>query len=148
VIGITRRSFLEIAGSASAALVVGQSDLRRPAGSPDTVAQDETYWARVAANYRVSPQFTNLEAGFFGMMAAPVLAAYHRHIDRVNNESSYYARRQFPADVEVARVRAAGFLGASPAEVALSRGATEALQCLIAQYNKIRPGDVVMCSSR
>ena len=38
----------------------------------------------------------------------------------------------------------AAFLGVTPAEVVLTRGATEALQCLIAQYNKVKPGDVVM----
>jgi selenocysteine lyase/cysteine desulfurase len=100
----------------------------------------------VAAYYRISDKYTNLEAGYFGMMAAPVLAAYHRHVDRVNLESSYYARRGYDADLESARARVAAFLGASPAEIAFTRGATEALQCLIAQYNRLKPGDVVMYS--
>ena len=52
------------------------------------VARDEAYWTQVAAKYRITPRTTNLEAGFFGMMAQPVLEAYHRHIDRVNSESS------------------------------------------------------------
>ena len=152
---ITRRSFLGATGLAGATfaaaraleardLAAAQEELRRPAGDPARVAQDEAYWQRVAAQYRVSPQFTNMEAGFFGMMAAPVLAAFHRHVDRVNLESSHYARRQYPADLTAARARAAAFLGVSPEEIAFSRGATEALQCLIAQYNKLRPGDVVM----
>lgn len=152
---ITRRSFLGTTGLAGVALAsaraleasdlaAAQADLRRPSGDPAAIAQNEAYWQRVAANYRVSPQFTNMEAGFFGMMAAPVLAAYHRHIDRVNLESSHYARRQYPADLEAARKRAAEFLGAAPTEIAFSRGATEALQCLIAQYKNIRPGDAVM----
>jgi selenocysteine lyase/cysteine desulfurase len=158
MIGLTRRSFLGATGLAGVALAGrlraegasasetpdAQTDLRRPTGTPDLVAQDESYWRRVAANYRVSSKFTNLEAGFFGMMAAPVLAAYHRHIDEVNVESSYYARRTYPAELEKARARVAGFLGVTSAEVVLTRGATEALQCLIAQYNKIKPGDVVM----
>ena len=147
---VTRRSFLGATGFAGAAiaaaraleardLVAAQDELRRPMGDPARVAQDEAYWQRVAAQYRVSPQFTNMEAGFFGMMAAPVLAAFHRHVDRVNLESSHYARRQYPADLTAARARVAAFLGASPAEITFSRGATEALQCLIAQYNKLRP---------
>ncbi|NOT10145.1 MAG: aminotransferase class V-fold PLP-dependent enzyme [Gemmatimonadales bacterium] len=118
--------------------------LNRPSGPADQVARDEAYWGRVAANYRVSGAYTNLEAGYFGMMAGPVLAAYHRHIDRVNLESSFYARRGYDADLEAARARVAAFLGVAPAEVAFTRGATEALQCLIGQYNRIRPGDVVM----
>lgn len=154
---LSRRSFLGSAGVAGLGLAAADGSatslpagiqqpgpLNRPAGSPEVVARDEAYWRRVAAHYRVSPKYTNLEAGFFGMMAAPVLAAYHRHVDRVNLESSYYARRGYDADLEAARVRVAGFLGAAPTEVAFSRGATEALQCLIAQYNRVRPGDVVM----
>jgi isopenicillin-N epimerase len=154
---LSRRSFLGSAGVAGLGLAAADlsavslpegvqqpGPLNRPAGSPDTVARDEAYWRRVAAHYRVSPKYTNLEAGYFGMMAAPVLAAYHRHVDRVNLESSYYARRSYDADLEAARARVAGFLGAAPTEIAFSRGATEALQCLIAQYNRVRPGDVVM----
>ncbi len=118
--------------------------LDRPRGSPDVVARDEAYWRRVAAYYRVSNEFTNLEAGYWGMMAAPVLSTYNRHTERVNLESSHYARRGWDADLEVARRRVAEFIGAAPSEIAFTRGATEALQLLITQYNKLRPGDVVM----
>lgn len=156
---ITRRTFLE-AGSATgfglaaagrpldpASTRVGQDPLPpldRPSGPPSVVARDEAYWRRVAAYYRVSDRFTNLEAGYFGMMAAPILAAFHRHIDRVNLENSHYARRGYDADLEVARARVATLVGAKPSEIAFTRGATEALQCLIAQYNRLRPGDHVL----
>ncbi len=152
---LTRRSFLGTTGMAGLAwvgaraleardLAAAQAGFSRPSGPADVVARDEAYWRRVAANYRVSPDYTNMEAGFFGMMAAPVLAAYHRHIDRVNLESSHYARLGYPADAEAARARAAALLGVTPQEIVLTRGATEALQRLIVQYNRIRPGDVVM----
>jgi isopenicillin-N epimerase len=152
---LTRRSFLGTTGLAGVALAgarglgatelaVAQADLRRPTGAVDIVARDESYWERVAATYRVPSGHTNLEAGYFGMMAAPVLAAYHRHIDRVNMESSYYVRRQYAADAEAVRTRTAKFLGATPGEIVITRGATEALQRLIVQYNKIGPGDEVM----
>jgi len=155
-VSLSRRSFLGtgLAGFAAASarglIAPGEfraqagNALRRPAGAPEEVARDEGYWGRVAANYRISTAFTNLEAGYFGMMAAPVLAAFHQHVDRVNMESSYYARRGYGADLSAARARAAAFLGATPGEIAFSRGATEALQCLIGQYNRIRPGDTVM----
>ena len=154
---LSRRTFIGSTGLAGLGLTIGAPaarpdavaqdslpPLNRPSGAPETVARDEAYWRRVAAYYRVSDKFTNLEAGFFGMMAAPVLAEYHRHVDRVNRESSYYARRGYDADLEAARGRVAAFLGVTPAEIAFTRGATEALQCLIAQYNRLRPGDVVM----
>jgi selenocysteine lyase/cysteine desulfurase len=152
---LTRRSFLGSAGLAGVALAGGrgldahdlahaQADIQRPTGRPVTVAQDEAYWRRVASEYRVSPDYTNLEAGYFGLMAAPVLAAYHRQIDRVNLHSSHYARRDWLAEAEAARVRAAAFLGAAPGEIVFTRGATEALQRLIMQYRHVGPGDEVM----
>ncbi len=113
-------------------------------GNPEEIAQDESYWAQVAARYRISDKVTNLEAGFFGMMATPVLDAYHKHIDRANRDSSYFARREYPAMLQATRVRVAEALGAKPTEIAFSRGATEALQALIGQYNRVKAGDVVM----
>lgn len=108
------------------------------------IARVEDYWREVARQYVVTDEVTNLEAGYFGMMATPVREAYHRHIDRVNRESSLFARTAFPALAEAARQRVAGALGVAPGEVAFSRNATEALQALIGQYNRLRPGETVL----
>ncbi|MDQ8160324.1 MAG: aminotransferase class V-fold PLP-dependent enzyme [Gemmatimonadota bacterium] len=113
-------------------------------GALADVARDEAYWATAAAQYRITPRTTNLEAGYFGMMALPVLEAYHRYIDRANSESSYFARREYPVMFRAARERVAAFVGAKPTELAFSRGATEALQALIGQYNRVQAGDTVM----
>lgn len=153
--GLTsRRAFLGAAGGAGAATVSGwpalaaadetPPPLARPAVAPELAARDEAYWARVAAHYQVSRRFTNLEAGYWGMMAAPVLAEFQRHTERVNLESSFYARRSAGADLDAVRTRVAAALGARVDEIALTRGATESLQLLIAGYNRLRPGDVVM----
>ncbi len=157
----TRRDFLSQSALAGAAAVV--STTAHPhaamAMSPDDdsaaaltplsgplaeVARNEAYWTRVAAQYRVTDRVTNMEAGFWGMMSRPVLAAYHRHIDRVNRESSFFARREYAPLLQTARERVAAFVGATPTELAFSRGATEALQALIGQYNRVSAGDTVM----
>lgn len=163
----TRRDFLRRSAVASAALALpatiagssADSQLRPraaallsnrralpapPSGDLIQVAQDEAYWRDVAAQYAVTDEVTNLEAGYFGMMPAPVLAAYHRNIDRVNRESSYFARRAFPALAQASRARAAAALGVDAGELAFSRNATEALQTLIGQYNRVGRGDTVM----
>ena len=115
-----------------------------PAGSPATVAEDEAYWREVAAQYAVTDKVTNLEAGYWGMMANPVLAAYHRHVDRVNRENSWFARREFPALSQAARQRVAAALGVDAGEIAFARNATEALQHIIGQYNRLQAGDTVI----
>ncbi|MDX2192395.1 MAG: aminotransferase class V-fold PLP-dependent enzyme [Gemmatimonadales bacterium] len=115
-----------------------------PPGPPTDVATDEAYWRGIARQFGVTDRVTNLEAGFFGLMPRPVLEAYHRHIDRVNREGAWFARREYPRLAEAARAGVAGFLGVAPEEVALTRGATEALQALIGQYRGVGPGDTVM----
>mgnify|MGYP000163561137 CR=1 FL=1 len=152
---LSRRAFLGTTGVAGLALATARCanprdaagslpPLDRPAGSPESVASDEAYWSRVAAYYRVPAEYTNMEAGYFGMMAAPVLAEYHRQVDRANFESSHFARRTFGGEASAAQARAEEFIGAEPGELVFTRNATEALQRLIVQYNKLKPGDVVM----
>ncbi|MEQ1693843.1 MAG: aminotransferase class V-fold PLP-dependent enzyme, partial [Gemmatimonas sp.] len=156
----TRRSFMKDAAllgaaslaTSSPALAVTSTSalperfapLQPPVGSPQQVARDEAFWKQVAERYRVKESVTNMEAGFFGMMATPVLEAYHRNIDRANRDSSFFARREFPAAQQAVRVRVAEFVGAKPTEIAFSRNATEALQGLIGQYNKLKAGDTIM----
>lgn len=150
---IQRRDFLRRAGLASAATLAAPAFASdglatgpppSPASSVHDLARDEDYWRQIASLYWVTDRTTNMEAGYFGMMAAPVLAAYHRHTDRVNRESSLFARRDFPALMQVSRERVAAALRVSPEEIAFSRNATESLQALILQYNRLQPGETVM----
>lgn len=151
--GVSRRSFVSAAGGLAGAAflpsLAAQSKeplpvLTMPRGPVEAVSRDEAYWQRVAAYYRVDKTFTNLEAGFWGMMASPVLAQYERNVERVNLESSYYARGEYLREVEAVRARAADVVGADASEVAFTRNATEALQALISGYNRLKPGDAVV----
>ncbi|GAA2083613.1 aminotransferase class V-fold PLP-dependent enzyme [Actinomadura alba] len=116
-----------------------------PAGTdPEQPARDEEFWRTVARTYRVSPEFTNLENGYYGIMAEPVRRAYHRNVDRLNSDSSRLLRSTYKAEAEQIRQRIAAVAGVSAAEIALTRGGTEALQNLIAGYRRLQPGDTVM----
>lgn len=148
----SRRTFLKNASLLGAAsmtwvptLSSGRSaPLPAPQGNAQDLARDEAYWSRVASQYRVAGGVINLEAGYFGLMAAPVLDAFHRHADRANSGSSFFARREFPSIYQSTRGKVATFVGAKVTEIALSRNATEALQALIGQYNRLGPGDTAM----
>lgn len=118
-----------------------------PAGvAPAALALDERYWARVAALYDVARDPVPLENGYWGVMARPVQAAYLRHGERVNREGSAFARRAFPDFYRAAVERAAQALQIDAGELALTRNATEALQALIGGYNRLAPGDAVLCA--
>jgi selenocysteine lyase/cysteine desulfurase len=145
---VTRRRFLASAGLVSGALAVplraSTQQLARPAGDAARIAADEDFWRRVAAHYRVTDKVINLEGGYWGVMATPVADEYLRHLDRVNRESSYYARRSYGSDLAAVRRRVAAFLGVEPDEIAFARSATESLYALIGGYNKLQAGDAVL----
>ncbi len=115
----------------------------KPAISPEALARDERYWAQIAALYDQPADIINLEAGYWGVMSAPVKAAFVEQTERVNREGSYYVRRRFGRDLAAVYARLADFLSVED-ELLLVRSATEALQILIAGYNRLKPGDGVL----
>ncbi len=149
--GLSRRGFLKSAGLTTAALssltdVVTEAtaQLQRPDGPAERVAKDDEYWRRVAREYQVSDAVINLEAGYWGVMAKPVHEVFMRHVERVNRDNSFYARKAYGADLAAVRGRVASFLGVAPEEIAFARSATESLQCLLGGYNRLQPGDAVL----
>ncbi|WP_433239402.1 aminotransferase class V-fold PLP-dependent enzyme [Streptosporangium sp. CA-135522] len=112
--------------------------------APDRLARDEAFWRTVARQYRVSPDFVNLENGYYGIMPEPVRQAYHRNVDYLNEQNSHLLRTTYKARADEVRQRLATVAGVLGEEIALTRGGTEALQNLIAGYNRLRPGDAVM----
>jgi selenocysteine lyase/cysteine desulfurase len=148
---VTRRTFFGSLGAASATLAIsGRAgyaagpSLSAPSGTPAALAGDESHWGRIANAYDVTDRIVNLEGGYFLPMALPVVAEFHRQIDHVNRENSFYARGAYKTDLEAALRRTAEALGAGFEEVAFTRGATEAMQCLIGGYNQLRRNDAVM----
>lgn len=151
VLALNRRSlFTGAAGLATVAALpaaVRAADLpvpAKPATALEALARDEAYWGKVRDLYTITPDIVNFENGYFGIMADPVRSTYHALVDRVNTENSYYLRLKLGAELNDVVKRVAEAVGARPTEVALTRGATEALQNLIVNYNKLQPGDTVI----
>lgn len=108
------------------------------------LAVEEDRWARIVAQYDVTREVVQLEHGNWGMMAKPVLAAYRAQVERVNRDTSFYARRELPGELEAIRARVAATMGVAKEEIAFTRNATEAMRALILGYNRLRPGDAVL----
>jgi selenocysteine lyase/cysteine desulfurase len=121
-------------------------ELAPPALTSAELARDNAYWGRVAAYYDVTDDVAMLDNGYWGSMARPVVAAYGRHVAEVNHGNAFYGRLRFPPEYEAARAAVARALGVDRDEIVLTRGATEALQALIGGYNRLRPGDTVLCA--
>ncbi|MDO6711940.1 aminotransferase class V-fold PLP-dependent enzyme [Aliiglaciecola sp. 2_MG-2023] len=113
-------------------------------GSAQSLAADEGFWAEVATYYDRTQGIVNLEHGYWGKMAKPVIEAYQRATKMVNDQNSFYARKDFPGDIRHAMSRVAHALGAQDGEIVLTRNATEAIHNLIRQYQGLNVGDGVL----
>ncbi|MBE9372836.1 aminotransferase class V-fold PLP-dependent enzyme [Saccharopolyspora sp. HNM0983] len=148
---LSRRSLVAGLGALAPAAVAGSTSAfsseatpRPPAGAPEAVARDESFWQRVSRQYRVSDDFVNLENGYYGIMSDPVRRTYHDNVDRLNELNSYLLRTTYKPDADRVRARVATAVGGDEDELALTLGGTEALQNLISGYRELRPGDAVM----
>ena len=114
------------------------------ATAPIAAAAAADDWERIAREYDVTREVIQLEHGNWGMMARPVLATYRAIVERVNRDTSYYARHTMPADIDGARAALASAMGVALDEITFTRNATEAMKALILQYNRLKPGDAVL----
>lgn len=94
-----RRGFmLGLAATATTVATTGcasttvPNSLALPAVAGGAAPTDTAFWSSVRALYDTSPAITNLENGYWGIMAEPVRRDYLAWTDRINRENSFYAR--------------------------------------------------------
>ena len=110
-------------------------------------ADNEHHWHTIAQRYALEPGPINLENGYFGRMSRAVQAQYLEHVAFINRSNAVYVRQRFEQgeNVEIRR-QLAELINVDPESVAFTRNATEALQSLIRNYNRLQPGDQVLIS--
>ena len=108
------------------------------------LAKNEDYWRKVASYYDKTKGIVNLEHGYWGKMANPVQNFYISATKMVNEQNSFYARKDYKKDLAKSVQRVADALGVDTDEIVLTRNATEALQNLIRQYRGLKAGDSVL----
>ncbi|MFL1418288.1 aminotransferase class V-fold PLP-dependent enzyme [Pseudomonas fildesensis] len=110
-------------------------------------ADNELHWQAIARRYELEPGPINLENGYFGRMSRAVQAQYLEHVAFINRSNAVHVRQRFEqGDNEEIRRQLAELIEADPESVAFTRNATEALQSLIRNYNRLQPGDQVLIS--
>ena len=108
-------------------------------------ARDEAFWRTFADRYAVEPGPVNLENGYFGRMSRTVVEEYQRNIELINRSNSVHVRQRFEQgeSLEI-RAQLAELVGVPADTVALTRNASDGLQSLIRNYNRLTPGDQVL----
>src|SRR5678815_4914307 len=104
------------------------------------LAQDEAFWATIRGKYKLTPEYINLENGYYSMQAEPVLEAFIGHVRSINVQASRYMRTRQTDDKLRVRTRLAKMAGVSPDELIITRNTTESLDTVIAGYDW-KPGD-------
>lgn len=110
-------------------------------------ARDEAFWLTFADRYAVEPGQVNLENGYFGRMSRTVVEEYQRNIELINRSNSVHVRQRFEqGESQEIRKQLAELVRVPAETIALTRNASDGLQSVIRNYNRLTPGDqVLMC---
>jgi len=142
-----KREFLRTLGGSSLGLFLGPDLLDRMAGVPPAIlAADEPFWAQVRASYRLTPDYINLESGYFSMQAQPVLEAFVGRVRQLNLEHSRYMRTVMRDDKARVAARLAAMAGCGADELIITRNTTEGLDTVIAGHDWKAGDEAVMAS--
>ena len=108
-------------------------------------ARDELFWRTFADRYALEPGPINLENGYFGRMSRTVVEEYQHNIELINRGNSVHVRQRFEqGENEQVRAQLADLMGVTAESVAFTRNASDGLQSLIRNYNRLQPGDQVL----
>lgn len=151
----SRRSFLRTVGAAGAVAFswnlanlerVEAASLAVASRSPEDVARDEFYWREVQLGFKLDRSLINLNNGFTCPCPRVVLESAFRYTEMINMLPVHY-QGMVAGNIETIRRRMANEFGCEPEELALTRGASEALQ--IAQNGiDLKPGDEVITTEQ
>jgi selenocysteine lyase/cysteine desulfurase len=110
------------------------------------VAKDEFYWREIQLAFKLDRSLINLNNGFTCPTPRVALESEWRYMDMINMLPVHY-QGMVAKNAETIRLRMAAEFGCDPDEIALTRGASEALQ--IAQNGiDLKPGDEVVTTEQ
>lgn len=131
-----RRAFLKGTTLASLAAPLLLSQVQQAVAavsgkSAEALAQDEGFWRSVRGDYRLKPDYINLENGYYCFMPEATLERQVAHLRRVNYEGSYYMRTVRQDNKRLVAEKVGAVVGAPAEEIAITRNTTESLDLVI-----------------
>jgi len=151
----SRRAFLRLCGAVGtatyAAKAAGLEGIEAASQavadrSPAEVAKDEFYWREIQLAFKLDRSLINLNNGFTCPSPRVVLESVFRYMEMINMLPVHY-QGMVAGNIQTIRRRMAAEFGCDPEEMALTRGASEALQ--IAQNGlDLKAGDEVVTTEQ
>jgi selenocysteine lyase/cysteine desulfurase len=143
-----RRTFLQLGAAtfASPALIACvERSVARVANVPDDeLARDEAFWAEIRAGYDLTPDYINLENGFYCMMPRALLEAHQAYERRINIEAAHYMRTAQFEDRAAIVAELARLANCPTDELVITRNATESLDLVIGGFRWQAGDEAVM----
>ena len=150
-----RREFLQTAGAGLALplfLPGALDEVERRiepfcATDAGTAARTEDLWEEIRRAFRQSPDFINLENGYFSPQPAETLRAFERHVQKINETPSFSMRREKADDFLRARGELARLAGCPVEELTITRNTTESMSIVIHGLD-LEPGDEAVMTNQ
>jgi len=98
---------------------------------PTELASNDDFWSKVRADYKLKPDYINLESGYYNIIPAPTLNKLFEHIQTVNYEGSYYMRTVQWENKKRMGEKLATIVGCSSKNLIITRNTTESLDLVI-----------------
>lgn len=142
---MNKRSFLKgLAIAGLAAPLSGRGMLRRAAQfshlPSEDFASNEDVWAAIRSDYKLKPDYINLENGYYNILPESLLNKFIGHVRDVNYQGAYYMRTvQFPNKKNIA-ASLAHIARCTADELVITRNTTESLDLVISGFHWT-PGD-------
>ncbi|MBT8278007.1 MAG: aminotransferase class V-fold PLP-dependent enzyme [Bacteroidia bacterium] len=99
--------------------------------SANELATNEDFWKNVRSDYKLKPDYINLESGYYNIIPTSTLNAMIAHAKMVNYEGSYYMRTVQWDNKDRMAEKLANLLGSTRKNVIITRNTTESLDMVI-----------------
>ena len=132
-----KRQFLRYVGSAAIATPFLPLTLNANASKavlPYPTEDSDAFWERIRMDYRLKPDYINLENGYYNFVPTPILEKFVEHVREVNYEASHYMRTVQWENKDKAAARVAQLVNCSEKELIITRNTTESLDMVIGGF--------------
>lgn len=95
------------------------------------IVKNDDFWLKVRQDYKLKPDYINLESGYYNIIPTPTLNHLIAHTKMVNYEGSYYMRTVQWDNKKRMTDKLAMLLGCTSKNLVITRNTTESLDLVI-----------------
>ena len=141
----SKRNFLKsLLLTATLPLTIKAKNIMEELPKEWTLEANEDFWQTIRNDYKLKPDYINLENGYYSILAQPVLNNYIKDLQTVNLEGSYYMRTVQYDNKQKSKERLAELLGCANEELIITRNTTESLDTIISGIDWKQGDEAIM----